>query len=206
MREPLDSTANEVKKMLRTILSLITVLVVASSMAAAEIVEIPLPGLLGIYPITEMNVTRTVTFQLPAAPLIIHGASFRISGSAGVGAASCEWGGSYPWPMDILASMKDTPFAHFWIASALMPVEASPFGWTAEFHATPSTTTWGFLMDGEAEISLSGAPSGLVDLCWPVTEPPTANVTEAVLIVDAEFPVPVEGTNWGRIKALYESP
>jgi len=190
--------------MLKTLVALIAIVIVTTSTTVAEVVEIPLPGLLGTYPITDQNGTRTVTFQLPAVPLAIHGASFRISGTTGVGAVSCEWGGPYAWSMDIGASMKDT-FAHFWLASALMPQEAGPFAWTEEFHATPSTTTWGFLMDGEAEIRLNGAPVGLVDLCWPVSAEPTATVTEAVLIVDAEFPVPVDATSWGRIKALYES-
>ena len=86
-------------------------------------------------------------------------------------------------------------------------VRRSPgrFEWRAQFRPSPHTTTWSFLMDGEADISLFGAPAGLVGLCWPVSSPPTAVVEEAVLIVDAEYAVPVEATSWGRIKALYDA-
>jgi hypothetical protein len=171
----------------------------------AEVIEIPLPGLLGSYPLEYPNATRTAAFQLPAPPLEIHGASFRISGTAGVGSIVCEWGGPYPWPMMLSASMR-AEFARFWFAEQSMPEVPGPFQWTAQFHANPPTTTWEFLMDGVAEVSLFGAPAGLVDLCWPVGPYPTGTVEEAVLIVDAEFPVPVAETSWGRIKALFESP
>jgi hypothetical protein len=61
-------------------------------------------------------------------------------------------------------------------------------------------------MDGQADIKVVGVPSEYPDICYPVSASPTLTVTEAVLIVDAEFPVPVEATTWGRIKALFESP
>ena len=192
--------------MLKTFL-VVAAMVGAALSANAEIVEIPLPGLLGTYPLDEHNGTRTVAFKLPGLPLVIHGASFRVSGTTGVGSISCEWGGPTVWPMDICASMEDVVPAHFWLASQAMPQEPGPFAWTAHFWPTPpKTTTWEFLMDGEAEISLFGGPVALVDLCWPLSPPPTATVAEAALIVDAEFSVPIEATSWGRIKALYEEP
>jgi hypothetical protein len=188
------------------IAGLLVTVVLALSTANAEVLEIPLPGLLGVYPLDEQNATRTVEFELPQAPLVVNGAWFRISGTTGVGTTTCDGGGLYPWPMDVSAFMADTVSAHVWIAWALMPEEPGPFAWTAEFRPIPSTATWEFLLDGEAEISLFGAPTALVGLCWPVSAPPTANVEEAVLIVDAEFPVGLEATSWGRIKALYEAP
>jgi hypothetical protein len=192
--------------MFKTLVVLVGAMVVAANWVNGEIVEIPLPELLGVYPLDEHNATRTTTFELPDVPVLIYGASFRVSGTATVGSVSCEWGGPYAWTMDIYASMQDTSFAHVWLASAAMPQDPGPFAWTAEFWRTPPTTTWGFLMDGEADLSLTGGPLPLVDLCWPVSEFPRATVVEAVLIVDAEFPVPVEATSWGRIKALYDAP
>ena len=106
--------------------------------------------------------------------------------------------------MDFFAYMEDTDFAHYWLAGELMPEVAGTFGWTAEFRPSPHTTTWGFLMDGEAELTLCGAPIGLVGLCWPIGASPTAIVSEAVLIIDAEFPVPTEKSTWGRIKAIFD--
>jgi hypothetical protein len=85
-----------------------------------------------------------------------------------------------------------------------MPFSAGAFGWTAVFHPTPpTTTTWNFLMDGMGEISLFGSPAIYLDPCSESSAPPTLTVTEAVLIVDADFPIAVEPSTWGKIKALY---
>jgi hypothetical protein len=58
-------------------------------------------------------------------------------------------------------------------------------------------------MDGEGEVNVTGDTGFLPGGCWEVA-PPEATVSEAVLYVDADFPVPAESNTWGRIKALYE--
>jgi len=58
-------------------------------------------------------------------------------------------------------------------------------------------------MDGETQLELYGAPAILVGLCFQNPSPPSAIVEEAVLIIDAEFPVAIETSTWGAIKALY---
>jgi hypothetical protein len=58
-------------------------------------------------------------------------------------------------------------------------------------------------MDGAADIHLFGAASGYVGICSETSVPPTLTVTEAVLIIDAEFPLAVQPSTWGSIKALY---
>ena len=190
--------------MTRALVLIIFLATVANHYAATEIIEISLPALHGTYPLDDTNGERTASFQLPQPPIVINGAWFRISGTAEVGAATCEWGGPYPWAMDFFTYMTTEEFNRIWLATENMPEEDGEFGWIAEFRPSPRTTTWSFLMDGEGKISLFGAPAGLVDLCHPATPPPTGTVAEAVLIIDAEFPVPVRQSTWGRIKALFE--
>ena len=172
--------------------------------ANAVVIEIPLPGLLGAYPLDESHGTRTVTVVLPQIPTAIHGASFRVSGTTVVGSITCEWGPGL-WPTDIEAIM-DAGNVHYWFASdhTHMPQVSGPFAWTADFRPTPPLgTTWEFLMDGEAQVQLYGAPAILVGLCFLNPSPPSAVVEEAVLIIDAEFPVSIDASTWGAIKALY---
>jgi hypothetical protein len=170
-------------------------------LAHAVVVEIPLPGLLGDYPLSESNGTRTTTFHLPQAPSVIHSASFRISGTAVLGSANCDEFGDGSWAMEYFSDMKDASLK-LWLSAPHPPVIPSgPFGWTAPF-STSDGATWDFLMDGEGEISLYGAPTALLGLCQQGVVP-SGTVTEAVLIIDAEFPVATEPSTWGRIKALY---
>jgi hypothetical protein len=85
-----------------------------------------------------------------------------------------------------------------------MPFTAGAFSWTAAFQAVPpSGSTWDFLLDGTAEINLWGEPSGFILICSPASPSPTLTVTEAVLIIDGDFPIATETSTWGRIKALY---
>jgi hypothetical protein len=170
--------------------------------AHATVIAIPLPGLLGTYPVDEQNTTRTVTFQLPDPPTIVRGASLRVSGTTEVGLILCD-GKLYPWPTSLTAYMEDTP-SHYWFADEGMPFTAGAFSWTAAFQAVPpSGSTWDFLLDGTAEINLWGEPSGFILICSPASPSPTLTVTEAVLIIDGDFPIATETSTWGRIKALY---
>jgi hypothetical protein len=191
--------------MFRTTTAAVVTMVLIATAAHATIIEIPLPGPLGAYPLDESHATRIVTVVLPQVPTAIHGVFFRIAGTTEVGAITCEWGGPYGWPIDVEASM-DAGNAHYWFASdhTNMPEVSGPFGWTAAFRPIPTSgTTWDFLMDGVANVSLYGAPAGLVGLCFENPSSPTAIVTEAVLVIDAEFPIAVQPSTWGRIKALY---
>jgi hypothetical protein len=52
-------------------------------------------------------------------------------------------------------------------------------------------------------VTFHGGGAGYITICSATSAPPTVTVTEAVLILDAEFPVAIESSTWGRIKALY---
>lgn len=173
--------------------------------AVAETVEIPVPELCGAY--SEDGVyERTAGFDLGRPPVVVHGAWVRLTGDASVGTVVCEGGGSYPWVLDFSAVMIDSTTGGRWLTMSSMPETPGPFSFTADFWPTPrSTTTWNFLLDGRGEVTLYGAPMPLVGLCGPVTPAPEGVVEEAVLIVDADFPIPVENNTWGHIKALYRT-
>jgi len=190
-------------KRLGTMLGSMAFLCLFAQLAEAVVIEIPLPELLGSYPTGETDGTRTATFHLPQAPSVIHGVSFRIAGTAVLGSADCdEFGENAAWPMEYFSDMKDASLK-LWLAAPHPPVDPNgSFGWTAPFE-TSNGATWGFLMDGEGEVSLFGAPTALVGGCHEPWIVPSGSVTEAVLIVDAEFPVATEPSTWGKIKALY---
>jgi len=174
---------------------------VAFADANAGILEIPLPDLLGPYPISMSSGERTASFSFPA-PSAIHSVSLRVSGTAIVGELFCD-GASSPYPIEIFGYMVPDE-SGWWSAEEPMPLVDGAFTWTAQFHSSPAIgPTWGFLMDGAGEIILYGGPPPIVGLC-SILSNPSANVTEAVLIIDAGFTVPVEITTWGQIKAVYE--
>jgi hypothetical protein len=106
---------------------------------------------------------------------------------------------------ELYADMADPTTGGTWHAGDSTPEVAGEFQILEPF--TPrccDPASWDFLLDGQGDISLRGVPLGLVDLCQPISAPPEATVNEAVLVLDAEFPVPTDATTWGRIKGLYE--
>jgi len=182
--------------------TIVTGLCLVATTAAAEVLEIPLPALLGSYPIGPGNTSRTVAFQLPRIPTVIHGVSFRVVGTSNIGVADCHQAGTADlWPMEFVAEMKYSP-DDYWQALEEPSYSPGVFTRTAEFEPAMETTTWEFMLDGEADVTLFGAPLAVLGLCDPILFP-TGNITEAVLIVDAEFTLAVEASTWGRIKALY---
>jgi hypothetical protein len=171
---------------------LVALLCLLAVSAHVLVVEIPLPGLLGTYPPGE----RTVSFKVSAVPSLIHGASLRISGTTEFGILDCD-GVQYPYHTDAAGYMWDTP-SSLWSASNYMPV-AGYFSWTVPFSSW-SGATWNFLMDGAGDMLFTAGGQGT----WcSVLLSPVVTVTEAVLIVDAEFPIAVEQSTWGHIKSLY---
>jgi hypothetical protein len=171
-------------------------LLVLAQVSIAEIDQIPLPELVGSYP-----ASRTVTVQLRDEPMLIRGASIRLIGDATLGAYFCGFDGPFPLSLLLSASFPDTPSGS-WIAEDFVPKQNGAFYMHIDFRAYRDPT-WEFLMDGAGELKLMGGTGFLPSGCWIVT-PPSATVTEAVLLIDADFPVPADQSTWGRIKALYE--
>jgi len=171
-------------------------------LARAEVIEVLLPGLAGAYS-GDSTTTRSAQIQLPRIPDLIHSVSIRVEGVSMVGVAHCQQSGSANiWPMEFVAEMTDSP-DELWLAFPPPHYSSGEFESTGCFEPTTEETTWDFLMDGEGEIALSGGPLRELLLCDPILWPEGGSVTEAWLIVDADFPLAVEATTWGRIKALY---
>jgi hypothetical protein len=173
-------------------------LLLLAAQSHAAVIEIPLPALLGSY----QNTARSATIVLPAQPSVIYGASLRVSGSTVLGQLDCfgEPPGIQPQPMDLWGEMHDGS-GRYWFVSDHSAMQAGgAFTWTQPFEKTPASTTWAFLMDGVGDITLNGFDP----YTWcNVRSSVSGGITEAVFIIDAEFPVAVEQSTWGKIKALY---
>lgn len=179
-------------------------LLLLSAPAGAAVVEIPLPELAGTYGLQTPN-GRTATFHLPSFPAAIHGVSLRVRGTTEVGIIRCTPPNTdAPWPTTTLGEMVAGPH-EFWLSETTNPPVAGAFETVTPFEFYSSNhlpATWTFLDDGEGTISFSGSP--IFQLCDCVyLDPPSVTVTEVTLIIEGDFPVPIEVQSWGRIKAAY---
>jgi hypothetical protein len=165
-----------------------------------------LPDLIGHYSGAAPE-TRTALFDLGVAPRIVRGAKIGLVGGATVGVLVCPdpitlEPREFPWPFELDATIKDAAPGDFWIAGGWTANEAGPFAILDDFR--PLGGGWTFLDDGKGQVDLRVVPTGYIAECIPTVVPALLIVTEAYLVLDAEFPVPVETTTWGQIKALYE--
>ena len=177
-----------------------------SESVPAEVVEVPLPELQGRYFI-EDTVTRYARFQMDAAPLSIAGVSIRITGTHILGEIWCELASPItvplPYSVAFTASIPDTVNGYWWMAADKSQLLSGDFEITMPFREIYGWyVTWDFLLAGYGEVRLDGPPAGYVLLCNP-TIWPDATVTNAVLLVEGEFPVGTDQSTWGSIKALF---
>jgi hypothetical protein len=173
----------------------------------SEIRYVPLPELTGEYP-GATPTTRTASFDLGVAPTLVRGAKISLVGGATVGVLTCPdeitlEPREFPWVFELDATMNDAATGGFWISSGTTSSEGGPFETLRAFYRIFGAG-WTFLNDGTGQVDLRVVPTGYIAECIPTVVPVVAIVTEAYLVLDAEFPVPVETTTWGQIKALYE--
>ena len=188
--------------MVKTTMAVSVLILLVFNTASAEVREFQLPELFGRYPVSSSIAERSVQLNLPAMG-VIHSVSFRSSETTAVGAVQCEGAPVLPWSTELYAYLPGDG-AGSWLASEHMPEASGDFGWTSDFRAQCcSNATWDFLLDGKAHLIVYGAPLILVGICAPIGPPPTIDLTEAVLIVDAEFTVSTENSTWGAIKAAF---
>jgi hypothetical protein len=180
----------------------------AINTATAETVEIPLPGLVGAYSseTPQCIQMRSASFQLDRIPDIVYAVSLRISGTGLVGQTYCNF--SWPPPGIRLegiffhAFMPDSLNSSAWETGYVAPDEDSDFECQVPFASFPRAT-WEYLKAGRGDVNLYGGYSNPWVECYPVTCP-SATVTEAVLVIQADFPVSVGDESWGAIKALFK--
>ena len=187
-------------------LMIMLIAIALSESVSAEIVEVPLPELLGRY-YTEETVTRYASFQLDRAPLSVAAVSLRITGTHALGEIWCEMGSPImvplPYSVAFGASIPDTVNGYWWMAWQAAPLPSGDFEIVLPFTELYGWhVTWEFLRAGYGEVRLDGPGAGHVLLCT-VSIWPDATVTDAVLVIDGEFPVATEGSTWGSIKALF---
>lgn len=121
----------------------------------AEVIEVELPALRGVYA-EDGTVTRTATFRLDPPPVVVHGAWIRLSGDATGGTTECDGGGTNPWPFDFTSMMRDSTTGGFWLAGGWTSGETEAFDITDGFSPLFGAG-WGFLDDGSGQVELSGA-------------------------------------------------
>jgi hypothetical protein len=199
--------------MIRAIALSCMIALAAIDAEAAEIVEIPLPGLIGTYssesptPPSTCYTLRSAAFQLDRMPEAVHSVWIRISGTVVAGQTYCDFSG---WPppgiqlegMAFSAGMRDSLNSSRWNANCATPNESSAFECQMRFY--PYTgATWEYLEAGRGDVDLYGVGySNPFVECYAVTCA-VAIVTEAVLIIEADFEVSTESESWGAIKSLY---
>jgi hypothetical protein len=180
----------------------------AINTATAETVEIPLTGLVGTYSsdTPQCISMRSASFQLDRIPEIVYAVSIRISGTGLAGQTYCNFSwpppGIQPEGMFFRAIMQDSLNASVWETGCVAPDEDSDFECEVQFAALPSAT-WEYLKAGRGDVDLYGGYSNPWVECYPVTCP-SATVTEAVLVIQADFPVSIGDESWGAIKALFK--
>lgn len=189
---------------MRTVLALLLLAVAVP--ARADIFEVPLPELLGLYdPGVQGGLSKTATFHLPGPPAVVRGATLHLVGTTEVGTIYCG-ANEYPWFTTSSGQMLDGP-NQYWVAEADNPGAAGPFDTNGTFKPLSiqaPAPTWGFLSDGQADITLFvSTPPILLGGCYSSWPPPKATVTGAWIRVDADIPVPAAGTSWGALKAIY---
>jgi hypothetical protein len=189
----------------RLILPTAFVLLSACGAARAEIIEIPLPDVTGLYVYQQTRGAsnrRTVSFDLGGNVAQVNGAWIRWSGRVVAGWGSCSGGGLFEWGGGIQAHLDQYRFES-WRAleSAAYPDWENTFDETLAF-TSPIDPGWDFLSDGTGDVIVS--IWAVIYVCGEMRVPPTATLDSATLVLDVVMaPVPVEPTTWGRIKALY---
>jgi hypothetical protein len=177
-------------------LALVLSFLLLGSAAAAETVEIPLPSLLGPYPFGDLDPTRIATVVLDQAPLAVSGISIRLGGTMTAGVAACP-DDEQPWPLEFIAWLADpsctpVPSANIW------DLPTGPFSCQLSLAPLPPA---GLAGTPTLEIRLFGAPAMLVGICTGLQEP-VAQLEEAVLVIEGDFPVADEGRTWSAVKEI----
>jgi len=187
-------------------ISVFALLLLAPGPAAATVIEVPIPGLTGVYlenGLPEPS-SKTATVQLPALPSVIHGVSLRVHGTTALGLFSCDTQyGMRPYWLQTQTNASLNPTTGYWFTNRNGDSDtAGEFGWTEPFVGYGGPT-WSFLLDGTGDVTIATFCGSPIPECYK--QDPGANLTlDAVtLLVDGEFPTPAAVSTWGRIKAQY---
>jgi hypothetical protein len=186
--------------MLRTSVGVAALLLLASSAGFSEVIEVPLPELAGSYASAGSRTTEfDVGYQLDSINAVYI--AWRGSVTPGTGHGDGMWiplDEWFDWPAQFYARMApDPPQSGAW--QAWVGSEGGGFDETTPFDSYLSPG-WDFLLDGAAEIRVELAPA--IFIGGVMVTPPTGYVSEATLVMDADFTA-AESATWASIKSLY---
>jgi hypothetical protein len=188
--------------MSRISVTTIAFLLLLSLSARAATTEVPVPGLIGHYPISPSVAMRSVSFTLPAVPNVISSVTLRITGTQAMGHLVCPLGTFQDWPMLFEGSLQQDD-DHWWLSAYVASSDGS-FTQTFSFEPSPPEgASWEFLLDGAGVVNLYGAPNFLEGPCWEDAVQPTAEIIGAVLVIEGDITLATEPSTWGKIKSLY---
>ncbi len=179
--------------------------IVASCVVEAEVIEVRLPGVHGVYT-CEPSPARSAEFIVKPVPAVVRSVSIRLSGQTSVRQWFCDLDPPFDLPVKLCAYMDDPVTGGAWYtygvtASATGPFEIILrfFPYAPKYFGEPS---WDFLRTG-GSVTVFGGGAPIVDLCWPIGALSNATVSGAFLVIDGDFPIPVEARTWGQIKSLF---
>lgn len=174
-----------------------------SSNLNAEIVQIPLADLNGLYGRLDYNIPewRTQSFSFENMPTRVDSAWIRVTGINMPGLYTCD-GFSHPEPipLEMWANVSDTVVGGFWYTYGVDIEMNGEFEVIIPFCSLQA-------IDFSAENALLAELNynwGFVppQLDCTIYEIATGFVEEVILYVEGEFEVPIEYDSWGRIKKL----
>ena len=123
-----------------------------------------------------------------------------------VGQEYCDFSGwppPYTAPLGMLfnPAMKDSLHSAVWGVFFNTPDESSAFEYQVQF-IRGSGATWEYLEPGRGDVSVYAAAGSPWVECRMLACP-VATITEAVLVIEADFPIATGESSWGAIKSLY---
>ena len=140
-------------------------------------------------------------------PAAVRSVSIRLSGETVVRQWFCDLDPPFDLPVDLYVEIPDPVTGGFWYTYGTAALGTGAFEITRTFYPYApkyfGEPTWDFLRMGVGVVGLSGGGAPIIDICWPIGVLSEATVTGAFLVIDGDFPIPVEPTTWGRIKSLF---
>lgn len=181
--------------------------VFAFSAALADTVQFPLPSTLHVTYLCEPWVSQSAEFVVRPRPAVVRSVSIKLSGQTIVRQWYCDLDPPFDLPVKLVAFIPDPVTGGGWVATGTAALQTGPFDVTLPLRpywpAHYGQPTWDSLREGSATIELNGSGAPIIDICWPIGDLSEATVTRASLVIEGDFPIPVEPTTWGCVKALF---
>jgi len=146
--------------MIKVVVIVVAIICICMVTSHAEVVEVPLPGLLGMYTRAGPIEQRTSTWTAPR--LLFIAIRIRFSGESTVRDWYCDLEGPFPISVKFYAEINDPITPGLWFGGGPTPNESGQFQIESAFHADQRpnhrTPTWDFLIQyGSCVVGWQGA-------------------------------------------------